>query len=70
MVYLITKMVKEDYPKDFQEFRTRFHTEDDCWNYLFAIRWPDGFLCPKCGSQKFYLNKRKVAECKNCGFQL
>jgi transposase-like protein len=63
-------MVVEDYPKDFQEFLDRFKSEDDCWKYLFSIRWPDGFCCPKCNSTKYYLNIRKVAECSNCGHQL
>lgn len=63
-------MVAEDYPKDFQEFLSRFQSDDDCWEYLFAIRWPKGFHCPKCNSTKYCINKRKVAECINCGHQL
>lgn len=63
-------MSVEDYPKNFQEFLSRFKTDDDCWNYLFALRWPNGFICPKCGNKKFYLNNRKVAECSYCGNQL
>jgi hypothetical protein len=54
-------MVKEDYPKNFQEFLSKFKTEEDCWNYLFAIRWLNGFYCPKCNGQKYYLNVRKLA---------
>lgn len=63
-------MIKEDYPKNFQEFLSRFRTEDDCWEYLFSIRWPDGFKCPKCDRQKYYLNNRAIIECSNCGHQL
>lgn len=63
-------MATEDYPKDFQEFLNRFQSDDDCWEYLFAIRWPNGFCCPKCNGIKYYLNNRKVAECNNCGHQL
>lgn len=63
-------MIVEDYPKNFQEFLGRFQTDDDCWEYLFALRWPNGFYCPKCYSTKYYLNNRKVAECHNCGHQL
>ena len=64
------KMIAEDCPKDFQEFLDRFKSEDDCWKYLFSIRWPDGFCCPKCNNTKYYLNIRKEAECSNCGHQL
>lgn len=63
-------MTIEDYPKNFQEFLSRFKTDDDCWDYLFSIRWPDGFVCPKCDCKKFYINNRKVVECSLCGNQL
>jgi transposase-like protein len=60
----------EDHPANFQEFLARFKTDEDCWNYLFALRWPDGFCCPKCNSPKYYINNRKVAECYECGHQV
>jgi transposase-like protein len=63
-------MTVEDYPKNFQEFLSRFQTDDDCWDYLFAIRWSNGFECPKCGCSKYYLNNRKVVECNDCGHQI
>jgi len=28
------------------EFQGRFATESACAEYLFARRWPDGFICP------------------------
>ena len=31
------------------EFEERFATEVACWEYLVALRWPDGFVCPHCG---------------------
>ena len=62
-------METEDYPKDFQEFIDRFKTDDDCWDYLFNIRWFNGYTCPKCKNENYYLNNRKLAECKNCGHQ-
>ncbi|NUO10404.1 MAG: transposase, partial [Candidatus Brocadia sp.] len=36
----------EDYPKTLTEFETRFSTEQDCRDYLFQVRWPNGFICP------------------------
>jgi len=60
----------EDYPKNFQEFISRFKTDEDCWEYLFSLRWGNGFYCPKCNNQKFHLNNRKLAECYNCGHQV
>jgi len=63
-------MTLEDYPKNFQEFLSRFQTDDDCWEYLFAMRWSNGFRCPECHNSKYYLNHRKLAECNDCGHQV
>lgn len=35
----------------FDEFTTNFATEKQCRDYLYQLRWPDGFVCPKCGLQ-------------------
>jgi len=50
--------IKEHYPKDFQEFLLQFKTEDDCRDYLFEIRWPNGFSCPNCKSNKFWITEK------------
>ena len=51
----------------FKEFRTCFATEDDCRNYLFDQRFPDGFVCPKCGGREYYSVKtRHICQCKRC----
>jgi hypothetical protein len=31
------------------EFLKRYGDENACREHLFAIRWPHGFICPKCG---------------------
>lgn len=59
----------ENYPKDFQEFLTQFKSEDDCWDYIFELRWPDGYTCPKCSSKKYWITKQKLIHCSNCGYQ-
>jgi len=41
----------EHYPKDFQEFLSQFKSDEDCWDYIFEMRWPNGFICPKCSKQ-------------------
>lgn len=54
----------------FQAFRARFATEDACRDYLFQNRFPNGFVCPKCGSQECYtLKTRPVCQCKRCRHQ-
>lgn len=59
----------EKYPKDFQEFLLQFRTDDDCWNYLFEMRWPAGFKCPKCNSDKFWITEKKLIHCIGCEHQ-
>ena len=38
----------------FEKFRTRFSTEDACRAELFRLRYPNGFVCPKCGCTEYY----------------
>lgn len=59
----------EHYPKDFQEFLAQFKSEDDCWNYIFEIRWPNGFICSKCNGTNYWLTERKLMHCSNCEYQ-
>ncbi len=61
--------ILEHYPKDFQEFLMQFKTEDDCWNYLFEMRWPNGFACPKCKYPKYWITDKKLIHCIECGHQ-
>jgi len=60
---------QERYPKNFQEFLHQFKNEDDCWNYLFEMRWPDGFQCPKCNSEKYWITKKRLIHCIICEHQ-
>ena len=51
----------------FAEYRSRFATEADCREYLFQIRFPEGFVCPKCGCTEYYpIRTRHICQCKNC----
>jgi len=34
------------------EFEQQFATEKACREYLFELRWPDGFQCPRCENRK------------------
>ena len=38
----------------FKEFRMRYHTEAACREELFRQRFPEGFVCLKCGCKEFY----------------
>jgi transposase-like protein len=56
----------ELYPKDFQEFLLQFKTEDDCWDYIFQMKWPVGFICPHCNGSKYWLTNDKTIHCSIC----
>src|SRR5438067_2652458 len=59
------------FPKSLIEFQCRFATESACAEYLFARRWPEGFVCPGCGAGRAWLLKAKAFtyECAACGRQ-
>jgi len=60
-------MLPDDLPQDFLEFNARFGTDEQCREYLFQARWPDGFRCDSCGHGDAYtLRTRLVYECVAC----
>lgn len=47
-----------------------YGTEEQCRQALFDWKWPDGFVCPECGSMSFCgLKTRKVYQCNHCHHQ-
>ena len=54
----------------FKEFVERFQTEQNCREYMFNIRWPNGYECPKCGNHEYgFVQYRNLYQCKKCGRQ-
>src|SRR5271165_3315302 len=52
------------------EFRSRFGDEVLCGEHLTTQRWPNGFVCPRCGGRsRGYMASRRVHECAGCGYQ-
>lgn len=49
-----------------KEFRSRFGTEAQCRDYLYKKRWPDGFVCDKCGATHCYQLSNGVFQCGGC----
>jgi len=39
--------ITEDFPKSEIEFDLRFLNPSACYDYLFSIKWPNGFVCKK-----------------------
>jgi transposase-like protein len=54
-----------NFPRTLFEFQGQFGTEEGCRSYLTALRWPDGFSCPRCGMEaRNYLEGRQLWVCK------
>lgn len=58
----------EDYPRTLTEFDARFSTEEACRKYLFQLRWPEGFVCPRCNGKKTWLTERDLVVCVTCSY--
>jgi hypothetical protein len=63
-------MLPDDLPRDLPSFIARFGSEEQCRDYLFAQRWPEGFRCRACGhGEAWALARRHIYECAACGQQ-
>jgi len=53
------------------DFLDKYGTEEKCRAYLYEKRWPDGFVCPKCGvaGQPFKITCRRLFQCRHCSRQ-
>lgn len=60
----------EDYPRSLLELERRFSTESGCRAYLWALRWPRGIDCPRCGHREFWPMSNGRQSCKGCSHQL
>src|SRR5881227_3571986 len=62
-----TTMLTGDLPEAMPSFLARFGTDEQCREYLFTARWPEGFRCVACGHDDAYTLKTKIVyECVAC----
>src|SRR5665213_3923038 len=60
-------MPRPPFPKTLREFQSKFASDEACQAYLAACRWPDGFVCPRCGNRRAYeLVKLRRWQCAGC----
>ena len=53
------------------EMENRFSAERDCRGYLEGLRWPSGFVCPRCGGREAWAMKTTGRwVCRACRFQV
>src|SRR3972149_7209581 len=58
-------------PLTLSDFHKQFKTEKECEKYLFNIRWPKGYVCPRCdGRQYSVIKSRNLYRCKKCRYQV
>lgn len=64
-------MPRPAFPKTLREFQSMFATDEACQKYLAECRWPDGFVCPRCGNRSFYqILKPRRWQCTGCRYQV
>jgi transposase-like protein len=56
----------ENYPKEIMELEQQFSTQEQCLEYLAALRWPEGFVCPVCEHKTGWKISAALHECAKC----
>ena len=59
----------EDYPRNLRQLEARFGSDNACREYLFGLRWSDGYRCPRCGHAKTWRMTGGLLRCKACDYK-
>lgn len=62
-------MKEKRFPTSLAAFKARFRDDAACLEYVAERRWPDGFVCPKCGveGEPYRFAKRpRALRCRSC----
>jgi transposase-like protein len=57
------------YPRSLGEFQSWFATDADCLDYLEWLRWPNGFVCPRCDNAGGWRVSDGSFKCTSCKAQ-
>ena len=60
----------EDYPRTLADFEKRFSTDDACRTYLARLRWPGGWVCPRCQGHEAWCLGRGLWRCRGCHHEI
>ena len=67
----LTRLVAvRDYPRTYREFAEMYPDDDACAAWLEQLRWPNGFVCPKCetGASPWQHTRGRLV-CSSCRHQ-
>ena len=56
-----------DYPATYQQLLEWFPDNQSCLAYLAGLRWPEGFVCPRCQGREFWRTGAGLWMCRACG---
>ena len=59
----------QEYPETLMEFERQFSTDEACREYMFRLRWPEGFSCPRCGLGKAWPMEGALLRCASCAYK-
>jgi transposase-like protein len=60
-------IMSQKLPTTLQESITYFSDQQRCLDFVIALRWPHGPVCPRCQSQEHrFIKTRSIWECKGC----
>ncbi|HEX7441785.1 MAG TPA: IS1595 family transposase [Caldimonas sp.] len=66
-IHLVVPEAGKDYPRNWSEFLDWFGSEEACLSYLERLRWPQGFVCPRCTvAGQPYRSSRARLMCRSC----
>ena len=52
-----------------QQFNRVFKSEEDCTQYLFDLKWKDGYRCRRCGCVKSHKGRTRFhLRCQSCSY--
>ncbi|MCL2440400.1 MAG: IS1595 family transposase [Treponema sp.] len=54
------------YPMNLMEFEKKFGTEESCRDYLFNLKYKDGYKCADCGCIEYRFEQGISVRCKKC----
>lgn len=54
---------------DYRQFMTLYPDALSCYRFLESLKWEGGFVCRKCGNEKYFEGSQKFARrCTRCGY--